>query len=686
MTSPADPIVVVNHLSISYQSRTGSVDAVRDVSLAVHSEETYGLVGESGSGKSTLALAMIGYLAQGARRTTGHVLFKGVDLLGLAAPALEAIRGARIAMIDQNPQTSLNPTLPVGEQVAEIARRHAGLNGREAWERAVDLLRSVNIPDPAYVARRLPHQLSGGMRQRVAIAMALCMEPELLIMDEPTTNLDATTQAVILDLIKDLKKRVRAGIFYISHNLGVIAQVSDRVGVMYAGALVEEASVESLFRRPAHPYTLGLLACLPRPGLTKRTGSLRGIPGLVPALLRPPKGCAFAPRCGHARPVCREQTPRVEIVAPGHRSRCLFWTNVQSCGQEVNSGSPAVGPAPASGLGIQLHVLEVRKIYEEAHRGLLRFGPSRAVRALDGVSVEVGVDSIVGLVGESGSGKTTLLRCIAGLTEITSGGLIFHGEDIAAPIPGRSPTVLRQIQMVFQDPESTLNPSRTTGKALERSLRVLKGVGKQALEEAVRAALARVQLGPEYAGRFPRELSGGEKQRVALARAFAGSPALVLCDEPLSALDVSVQASILQLLLELKEKTGVSYLIVSHDLAIVRYIADVIAVMYLGRLCEVGPAEAFLRPPFHPYTEALLSAEPVPDPRAERQRIRLEGSMPSAAEPPSGCVFHTRCPRKIGDICEKEGPPWHTTADGRMIRCHIPAAELLRLQRTGGSA
>lgn len=680
MTREADAVILVDDLSISYQTPAGSVQAVRSVSFAVYPGETYGLVGESGSGKSTLALAMMGYLSPAAKRTGGQVLFEGTDLLSLTVSALEAIRGARIAMVDQNPQASLNPTLTVGQQVAEVARRHGGLTRTQAWARALELLRAVNMRAPSEVAQQLPHQLSAGMCQRVAIAMALCMDPDLLIMDEPTTNLDVTTEAVILDLIMDLKRQQDTAILYISHNLGVIARVSNRVGVMYAGELVEEAPVESLLARPAHPYTLGLLGCLPRPGLTKRTGRLRGIPGLVPSLVRLPEGCVFAHRCSHARSVCSEAAPPIVAVAREHRSRCLFWKEVQKSAPEVSWERAAAGLFSRPSGGLLLQAENLQKIYEESGGALFRLKRPQAVRAVDGVSIEVEADRILGLVGESGSGKTTLLRCIAGLTELTSGRLLFQRENITAPIRQRPPKVLRQIQVVFQDPESTLNPKRTVGQALGRALRLLKGMSRRTVSQAVHAALASVQLGPEYAARLPRELSGGEKQRVAIARAFAGGPAFVLCDEPFSGLDVSVQASILQLLLQLKEETGLSYLVISHDLAIIRYVADAIAVMYMGRLCEVGPAESFMRPPFHPYTEALLSAEPIPHPGAETRRIRLEAPVPSPADLPSGCVFHTRCPRKVGAVCEQLEPPWQTTPDGRRIRCHIPPLELLKLQ------
>jgi peptide/nickel transport system ATP-binding protein len=670
-------ILSVEDLSITYDTHAGPAPAVRGVSFELEAGETLGIVGESGSGKSTLAHALIGHLPPLARRAGGRVLFQGDDVLAMNASRLARLRGRRIAMVHQNPHATLNPALRIGTQIAEVLRHHAGLSWRAARARAVEHLAQAHMPDPEAAVRRYPHELSGGQRQRVAIAIALCLDPDLLILDEPTTALDVTTEAVILDLLRDVKRRVGGGIVYISHNLGVIARMADRVAVMYAGEIVEQARAEPLFRRPAHPYTRALLACLVRSGVTKRTGALTAIPGSIPRLTRLPPGCRFEPRCGHARPECRVH-PALQAVAAEHWSRCILWSSLPPVTAPADATGPAAPPAPAAGTPI----LEARGVHKSfaGGGGILAGLGGRRVHAVAGVDLDLVPDRVLGLVGESGSGKTTLLRCVAGLEEANEGRLTFLGQPIAWPIRRRPASVLHRLCVVFQDPESTLNPKHTVATSLARHLRALDPGSPRDVSSILTAAMAQVRLDPDYLHRYPAELSGGEKQRVAIARAFLGGPDVVLCDEPLSALDVSVQASILQLLLDLQGQARVAYLLISHDLAVVRYVADTIAVMYLGRLVEVGPASSFEGFPVHPYTEALLSAVSLPDPGAAPARIRLEGAVPSPADPPSGCVFHTRCPRKLGTLCETAAPPWRDAADGRRYRCHIEPAELARLQ------
>ena len=670
-------ILSVEDLSVTYDTPAGPAPAVRAVSFALAAGETLGVVGESGSGKSTLAHALIGYLPPLARRGGGRVLFQGEDVLAVPASRLAVLRGRRIAMVHQNPHATLNPALRIGTQIAEVLHHHAGLSWRAARDRAVEHLAQVHMPEPEAAARRYPHELSGGQRQRVAIAIALCLDPDLLILDEPTTALDVTTEAVILDLLRDIKRRVGGGIVYVSHNLGVIAQMADRIAVMYAGEIVEQAQADALFCRPAHPYTRALLACLIRPGVTKRTGALTAIPGSIPRLTQLPQGCVFEPRCGHAQPECGVH-PALQAVAADHLSRCIRWSSLPA----VSGITDAKAPAAARPVMAETPILEARGVHKSFADagGILARLRGRRVHAVAGVDLALARDRVLGLVGESGSGKTTLLRCVAGLEAADAGRLVFEGHEIDWPIRRRPASLLRRLRVVFQDPESTLNPKHTVATSLARQLRCLNPQAPRDLSVILKEAMARVRLDPDYLHRYPSELSGGEKQRVAIARAFLGGPDVVLCDEPLSALDVSVQASVLQLLSDLQEQVRVAYLLISHDLAVVRYVADTIAVMYLGRLVEVGPADTFDALPVHPYTEALLSAVSLPDPGRAPKRIRLEGTVPSPADPPRGCVFHTRCPRTLGELCETAAPPWREAPNGRRYRCHIEPEELARRQ------
>jgi peptide/nickel transport system ATP-binding protein len=669
-------MLVVDALSITYDTPAGAAAALREVSLELAEGRTLGIVGESGSGKSTLAAALLGYIAPGGRRVGGAARFRGRDVFGLTPADLTGLRGRRIAMVHQNPNLTLNPALRVGSQVAEMLRYHGGRSQRDAWRDAIGHLASVNLPDAETIARRFPHELSGGQRQRVSIAIALCLKPDLLLMDEPTTNLDVTTEAVILDLVRDIKRQMNTGIVYISHNLGVIAHMADEVAVMYAGEVVERAPVDTLFTRPIHPYTRALLACIPRPGLTKRNGVLEAIPGAIPRLTALPDGCTFRSRCRHAAEECFAH-PALETVGANHAARCVRWRSITDVAPTRGATIDVPAKNDAEPL---LSVADLSKSFKASGAWL----STSRVHAVVGVSLGLPRDRVLGLVGESGSGKTTLLRCVAGLERTDEGRMAFADVDITRVASARPRALLRRIQVVFQDPESTLNPKATVGANLARHQRCL---GDESTDTAarVRDALRLVRLDPDYAGRMPSELSGGEKQRVAIARAFMGAPDLVLCDEPLSSLDVSVQAAIVQLLLHLQETTSASYLVISHDLSVVRYIADDIAVMYLGKIAEIGAAQSFDDLPLHPYTEALLSAMAVPDPTRPTNPLRLAGALPNPADPPAGCVFHTRCPRRLGPICDATEPPWHEAASGRRYRCHIAPVDLSRLQRFGNA-
>jgi peptide/nickel transport system ATP-binding protein len=684
---PADTVLLVSGLSVDYATRTAPVCAVRDVSFHIRRRETFGVVGESGSGKSTLAFAVMGYLAANARVTAGRIEYRGQDLLAMPRGRLDRLRGAKIAMVYQDPMSSLNPSIRVGEQIAEVLRAHDGLSARQARAAVERLLHAVNMPEPAAIARRYAHQLSGGQQQRVLIAMALACNPDLLIMDEPTTGLDVTTEAQILDLIETLKTRFSSAILYISHNLGVVARVSDRVGVVYAGEMVEQGPVRDVFRRQLHPYTAGLMRCLPGLDFSRTSRALHVIPGSIPDLTDVPEACAFAPRCAHAADRCRTERPALIAVAPEHASRCFFWQEQERArlGEPARplSEPAATIAAPPPGGGALLKVDRLAKEYRESHTVLGLFGTETVVRAVDDVSLALAPSETLAVVGESGCGKTTLARCIVGLVEPTSGRIEFDGREAPGTVAARSAELRRRLQMVFQNPDSTLNPRRTIAETLMRPLALFRGMARASARNAAADLLRSVHLDERYLGRLPGELSGGEKQRVGIARAFATDPDLIVCDEPVSALDVSVQAAILNLLGELQGRRGTAYLFISHDLSVVRYLADRVAVLYLGKVCEIGAAADVFAPPYHPYTEALLSAVPVPDPDAALQPIRLEGAVPSAAEPPRGCVFHTRCPRKIGAVCEEQPPPAQTGGPGHTIVCHIPLATLASVQAQG---
>ncbi len=698
------PIIEADRLSIDYLLGKTWVNAVHDVSLVIQPQEIHGLVGESGSGKSTLALALLRYLAPNARIISGNIHFDGADLLAASENDLRRLWGKQMSLVPQDALASLNPAYTIGEQIAEITRLHEGLSRSAAWSRAVDMLGRVRIADPEAVARKYPHQLSGGMQQRVTIAMALSTQPRLLVLDEPTTALDVTTEAVILDLFRDLIHDNRAAALYVSHNLGVIAQMCDRVTVLYAGEVMASAPVRELYAQPVHPYTIGLLASIPHPTPDVDT-RLPTIPGIAPALGARPAGCVFAPRCPVALPHCFQEKPPLEAITPGRFVKCHRWREIvsgdikvtfmpggtmagepQAASSSMNERIEARRTVPAADDAAAAYILDARAVSKRyggsSLLGRLAGASSRVVQAVDDVSVRVKARSTFGLVGESGSGKTTLARCIVGLETADEGDLLLLNVALPTALPDRPRAFLRELQMVFQNPADTLNPYRTIGDTLERTLQRLSTESLTPAQRHARVAdlLAAVRLTPEYAERYPTELSGGEKQRVAIARAFAANPALVVADEPTSALDVSVQAVILNLLKDLRARQGASYLIISHDLAAIAYLADWIAVMYLGQIVEEGDAAQVYAAPSHPYTEALISSIPAPDPTVQGGRIRLDGDIPRAADLPRGCRFHTRCPRKLGAICEQDAPPWQDAGGGHRIRCHIPLDDLIALQ------
>ena len=677
------PLMQVEDLAVTFYSPRGTFRAVRNASLEIARGEVLGLVGESGCGKSTVAFAMMGYLP-GTAQVDGAVRFEGEDITSLSSGELMELRGNRITMVYQDPVTSLNPSMRVGPQVEEVLKQHLDLGADAARARSVELFENVGLADPDRIGRRYPHQLSGGQQQRVVIAMALACDPHLLIMDEPTTGLDVTTEATILDLIVELKDRVNAGILFVSHNLGVIARVADRVAVMYAGEIVEQAPVRELFKNPSHPYTAGLLSCVPQPpgddGIERQLSS---IPGTVfDAQTEQSEECLFAPRCPLAQESCTSQSPPLVDTGDGHLSRCFFHGDVRS---DIWGEALARVEKPQEQADSPvLNVSGLRKFYGGGRKKYILFGPpvARPVRALVDVDMKVGSGRTIGIVGESGSGKSTAARAIVGLEPKDLGALELHGNELESDVHDRTEDQRSAMRMVFQNPTASLNPKLPVGHAIVRALRKFAGLNKQESNERAEELMEAVGLDPTFLDRQPTELSGGQQQRVALASAFAANPDLVVADEAVSALDVSVQAQVLNLLEDHQRETGNSYVFITHDLGVVRYISDDILVLYAGHVAEYGPSKAVLSTPSHPYTEALLSAAPVPDPDAEPTHIRLEGSVPTLRGAFTGCFFAGRCPRKIGEVCDTTPPPQQNRPDGgnHFINCHIPIADLEVLQ------
>jgi peptide/nickel transport system ATP-binding protein len=654
-------------LDVAYRVRGRDRQVLRGVTLAVRRGEAYGLVGESGCGKSTAALAVVQYLPRNGRVRGGEIKIDGRDVLSMSRDELLALRADAVSMVYQNPGTALNPSIRVGKQVAEVFTVR-GASRAEAVMRAREALVLVQIADPGSVMERYPHQLSGGMQQRVVIAMALAKDPSLLILDEPTTGLDATVEAEVLDLVAGLQAKLHTSVLFISHNLGVIAKMCDRVGVLYAGRLVEEGTVEHVLHDPRHPYTVGLLRCIPRGGVRKDHGRLDTIPGFLPNLGEHLPGCVFADRCGLAQEICRTEEPPLYEVAGSHTSRCHFHEQAQTLPRE--EAAHLALPAVERTAEPLLRFDDLGKVFRQH---------GHDIHALVGVSAAIWPGEALGLVGESGSGKTTLARTLLGIVGPTSGAVTLDGKALEGHLARRTAEEIRALQIVFQNPDSALNRRHSVRRILRRALKKLAGLTGDPAEARLLELMQSVRLAERYVSAKPGQLSGGLKQRLAIARAFAGEPRVVVCDEPTSALDVSVQAAILNLLVELQAQRQVAYLFISHDLGVVRYISDRIAVLYLGRVLELGPAEVVFEGPHHPYTEALLSAVPTID-GGGRQRIKLAGEIPSAAEPPSGCVFHTRCHRKVGEVCELEEPPLVEVEGGHLMRCHIPIEDLRRMQ------
>ena len=674
------PVLECKDLCISYFTRAGEIPAVVDFDLTLNKGESVGLVGESGCGKSTVAMAIMQYMGNNGGIVGGQVIYKGRDLATYSEEELRQLRGNEIAMVYQEPMASLNPSMTLGKQLMEVPLYHEDVSEKEAYDRAAEMLAAVKLPDPERVMSSYPHQISGGQQQRVVITMALLSNPSLLLLDEPTTALDVTVEAGIVELIGEIAEKFNTSMIYISHNLGLILETCDRVNVMYSGVVVEEGTVHEVFDEMKHPYTRGLFGAIPLPGADKTARPLVPIRGQLPLPYERPTGCYFGPRCDHFEEgLCNRGIMDMDDVPneAGHRVRCKRWQEIDWAnyrpegldGGEIPVGEPV------------LNIKDMKKYYELTDNsiGALISGKRvKYVKANEQISFDARESETVAIVGESGCGKSTFAKVLMGLETATEGAVVFRGEDVSDfPVQKRSAEQISSVQMVFQNPFDTLNPSHTVGGQLARVIRKF-GVesDSEKVERRVLELLDLVKLPREFARRRPRQLSGGQKQRVGIARAFAGNPKMVVADEPVSALDVSVQAAVTGLLMDIQRSYRTTLLFISHDLSLVRYLADRVVVMYLGHIVEQGTTDEVFAPPYHPYTEALLSAVPIADTSIEKKRIILEGNLPSVMNPPKGCPFNTRCQRKLGSICETERPPEVEDTSGHVIACHIPIEEL----------
>jgi peptide/nickel transport system ATP-binding protein len=653
------PLLEVRNLTVAYRQGSGWLRAVDDVSFSLRPGEVFGLVGESGCGKSTVSLQLLGYRHVSMHVEHGMVLFKGEDLTRMAREQLDRLRGDRIAFVPQNPTTALNPGIRVGRQLAETMLAHGRAQSVEsAATTMADILGLVGLPADATFQRRYPHQLSGGQQQRVCIAMALACDPDLLVLDEPTTGLDVTTQEQMISLLSALRGRIGVAMLYVTHDLALLSQIADRIGVMYAGRMVEIAPTEEIFRRPHHPYTQGLIASIPTIEW-QPSGRTRSLRGLLRRRELPP-GCPFAPRCDHATERCAAERQELQAIDGDRAVACWRWREIAPVPAEPAAATAAMGATRAPVLSVD----HVSVVYSSTARGF---------RAVNDVSFEIKEGEVFALVGESGSGKSTLARVISGLNTPETGTVKLRSETLAGAVRDRSDQQRRLIQYIFQNPDASLNPRARIGETIARPLMHFFRMEGGKARATVADALADVRLDGSYQERFPDQLSGGERQRVAIARALAAKPALLLCDEILSALDVSVQANILALLQQLKAEHGIAMLFISHDLAVVRLLADHVCVLYGGEVMEIGPRERIFSPPFHPYTHSLLHAVPVPLRRPDA------ASSPRAGEPRrggAGCVYAGRCPWQAGAICETERPPWREAPGGVELRCHLTLEQL----------
>jgi oligopeptide/dipeptide ABC transporter ATP-binding protein len=669
----------VRHLEITYALSNSEVVAVSDVSFAIEKGECLGVVGESGCGKSTIGMSLMQLLASNGRISGGEILLNGKNLVGSSDKDMRKVRGKDIALIPQDPMTSLNPVMRIGLQIAEGYRIHHKVSKAEALKRAVEVLRMVEMPNPEERANQYPFELSGGLRQRAMIAMALVCEPQLLIADEPTTALDVTIQAQILDVLDGLREKYDLAVMLITHDMGVIAARADRVLVMYAGRQVEVGTTSEIFADMRHPYTSALLSSVPSVE-GERSDRLRSIPGLPPDLSKPIEGCRFAVRCSYATDTCRTTDPQLANLTDTHAFACFnpITTGAESAG----IGSTYVR-SDATTKPVLVTVSNLVKDFPLRGGGILK-RERRAVSAVADVSFEIHEGETFGLVGESGCGKTTIGKLLIDLETPTSGSIEFQGVSTGLSKNKAKLEIARLRQMIFQDPYASLNPRKRVRDIIAEPLDVQGGLSAAEREVRVQELLSEVGLPADAADRYPHEFSGGQRQRVGLARALAPQPKLIIADEPVSALDVSIQAQILNLMADLRDSRGLSYVFISHDLGVVRHIADRIGVMYLGRLVEVGPAHEVFGNPGHHYTQALLRAVPVPDPKVTRpaRGSLMTGEIPSAINPPSGCRFRTRC-TAAQDLCANERPPYVEVGEGHQVACHFPLRTAVAIKSAG---
>jgi peptide/nickel transport system ATP-binding protein len=678
------PILEIDKLSISFFTRLREIPAVMDFSASVMPGEALGLVGESGCGKSTVALGVMQDLGKNGRIVGGSIKFKGRDLGEMSDDELRDIRGSEIAMIYQEPMASLNPAMKIGRQLMEVPMIHAGMNEKDAYDRALMVVTDVKLPDPKRILNSFPHQLSGGQQQRIVIAMALMSEPSLLILDEPTTALDVTVEAAVVELVKDLGKKYGTSMLFISHNLGLVLETCDRICVMYSGEAVERGSIEDVFDEMQHPYTQALFRSIPLPGADKNARPLIAIPGNFPLPHERPDGCNFGPRCDYFEAGRCDQgaIPMSPIKGNDrHHTRCLKFDEI-----DWNAPLELADKKTKGAVGeVVLKIDKLKKYYEVAANAMFGGASTKVVKANEELSFEARESETLAIVGESGCGKSTFAKVLMGLETATEGQILLDGQDIGSvPIEQRTTQNVADVQMVFQNPFDTLNPSMTVGRQIVRALEIFK-IGKNEKERWQRMLelLDLVKLPREFATRMPRQLSGGQKQRVGIARAFAGDARIVVADEPVSALDVSVQAAVTDLLMEIQREQKTTLLFISHDLSIVRYLSDRVMVMYLGHVVELGTTDQVFSPPYHPYTEALLSAVPIADTSVKKKHIVLEGDIPSAMNPPPGCPFQTRCRWKSevpGGLCESEVPPIRMIAEGHQMKCHLSEEKLAEME------
>jgi len=668
----SDVLLEVKNLKTWFDTRNGVATIVDGVSFQVRRGETFALLGESGCGKSMTALSIMRLLPQQASTNfSGEVLLDGEDLLCLPEVAMRNVRGNRIAMIFQEPMTSLNPVLTVGTQIGEVLKRHKNLSGRAARERIIELLEAVGIPAPESRVDEYPHQLSGGMKQRVMIAIALACEPDLLIADEPTTALDVTIQAQVLDLLKDLQRKTGMAVLLITHDLGVVSEMVDQVAVMYAGQIVETATRHNFFTNPQHPYSQKLFEALP--SMKKRDQALAQIPGRVPSLDQTFHSCRFAPRCSYAWEVCNQQVP-AWIAGVGHEGvRCFLHDPTYGGHQVVKHDTEVVTYTPQSRIAETLIKITDLKVHFPITKGLFK-RTAGYVYAVDGVSLQVEKGRTLALVGESGCGKTTLGKSVLQLTRPTAGSVVFDGVELTQLKSAALRKARRDFQIIFQDPFSSMNPRMMVGDIIEEGM-LAQNIGANRDERMARVdeLLNQVGLSPAHKFRYPHEFSGGQRQRICIARALAVNPKLIVCDEPTSALDVSVQAQILNLLKKLQNELGLTFLFITHNISVVAYLADEVAVMYLGRIVEQGKVATILERPMHPYTRALLSAVPVVDQESKIEKVQLQGDPPSPIQPPQGCHFHPRCAEAKPE-CSQSYPAMTNLGDGHVVRCYLYAS------------